>query len=978
MPFFCSDEGGFTTWQHPQLGLYLRKLDELRGAAAQKAQAAQAALHQQALHAQQLQLQRQEEEARQRQRQEEELAAAAIAFAHGQPAAHAAAAFAYGDQLAGNGGRGAHARADTYHAAHAADAYRPPPHAHAHHPGHPPPHHAAHAAHYAAASVAGSYDVARQPSCGSDAGSAAYAAASQQSYHHHDASYDTNEYHHHLQQLQQQEQQRQHVHGGQYAYADAPASVAGSYDPPSTVGDAQQYYAPSQQYYAHAPPSDAAYDCAQRGSDAASTHYGGGGHGGSCQHGAPAASTVGDGGSEATFMAEALAAAHAAYGSSSIAGDGLQPLPDDAPATPRNPWDAEEEEPEGFVQVDAWENRHSEQQEALAEKQRARWNAALAKLATPPKSGTPPRRAVARTARPLEQPHSPPAAAPPPRRRRRSAGSIPASSGLVRSPPAVPPTPPPPRRSEPSPPPPSSPPRRGRRRRSRRHQRARRSRGRRGGRARPSVATRGGKCVRDRRAVGRRRASDSSDGSDADEELPSLAEMTAPLAAMVGGVIQRTGAADSAREKVAPVLRPCCRRSREESPSSAAAPASTPRAPISPPSRQRCRRAASRVGGGERGRRHRACRAPRRVGRPALVGGATTSQARAAGVLATPAARCAARRRARRAVAVASAKVDAVAAELAGDSAAEFAAEVGAAADDDGDAAAALPGAGALRAASEGRQRQSQRHLLAFEHRLASLEATGGADGASPGRGGGEAAALAARWRRRSGRCGRLIRRRRSSSSRSCGAAALRGEKLKAKVAEEVAMLREQWREHKLRLQAAAREERATVPRAAPASHRTRRTPPTPPPTRPRGSSRRRRRRRRRPRRCGDWRAAGRRPSPPAATGSRRPGPPPPPTPSDAPLRFLGEMSALYDSLSRQIRREVRIVCGMYRRPRRRPLRRWRRQRRRPPQRRRPQRRRRVAVEAARRRAARQRARRSGGGARGARRRLRWPAGAGA
>ena len=65
-----------------------------------------------------------------------------------------------------------------------------------------------------------------------------------------------------------------------------------------------------------------------------------------------------------------------------------QPLPDDAPATPRNPWDAEEEEPEGFVQVDAWENRHSEQQEALAEKQRARWNAALAKLATPPKSGT--------------------------------------------------------------------------------------------------------------------------------------------------------------------------------------------------------------------------------------------------------------------------------------------------------------------------------------------------------------------------------------------------------------------------------------------------------------------------------------------------------------------------------------------------------------------------------------------------------------
>ena len=56
MPFFYSDEGGFTTWQHPQLGLYLRKLDELRGAAAQKAQAAQAALHQQALHAQQLQL----------------------------------------------------------------------------------------------------------------------------------------------------------------------------------------------------------------------------------------------------------------------------------------------------------------------------------------------------------------------------------------------------------------------------------------------------------------------------------------------------------------------------------------------------------------------------------------------------------------------------------------------------------------------------------------------------------------------------------------------------------------------------------------------------------------------------------------------------------------------------------------------------------------------------------------------------------
>mgnify|MGYP001976258673 CR=1 FL=1 len=47
MPFFYSDEGGFTTWQHPQLGLYLRKLDELRGAAAQKAQAAQAALHQQ-------------------------------------------------------------------------------------------------------------------------------------------------------------------------------------------------------------------------------------------------------------------------------------------------------------------------------------------------------------------------------------------------------------------------------------------------------------------------------------------------------------------------------------------------------------------------------------------------------------------------------------------------------------------------------------------------------------------------------------------------------------------------------------------------------------------------------------------------------------------------------------------------------------------------------------------------------------------
>ena len=217
--------------------------------------------------------------------------------------------------------------------------------------------------------------------------------------------------------------------GGQYAYADAPASVAGSYDPPSTVGDAQQYYAPSQQYYAHAPPSDAAYDCAQRGSDAASTHYGGGHHGGSCQHGAPAASTVGDGGSEATFMAEALAAAHAAYGASSIAGDGLQPLPDDAPATPRNPWDAEEEEPEGFVQVDAWENRHSEQQEALAEKQRARWNAALAKLATPPKSGTPPRRAVARTARPLEQPALPAgcgaATAPPPPQRQ---GSIPSRS----------------------------------------------------------------------------------------------------------------------------------------------------------------------------------------------------------------------------------------------------------------------------------------------------------------------------------------------------------------------------------------------------------------------------------------------------------------------------------------------------------------------------------------------------------------------
>ena len=324
------------------------------------------------------------------------------------------------------------------------------------------------------------------------------------------------------------------MHGGQYAYADAPASVAGSYDPPSTVGDygGGAYGGgggPSQQYYAHAPPSDAAYDCAQRGSDAASTHYGGGGHGGSCQHGAPAASTVGDGGSEATFMAEALAAAHAAYGASSIAGDGLQPLPDDAPATPRN-LGCGGGGAEGFVQVDAWENRHSEQQEALAEKQRARWNAALAKLATPPKSGTPPRRAVAdrSPARAACTPAGCGAATAPPPRSAKAPYHRARGSPMRRRPPPSAADAAAAASERAVPPPPSSPPRRAA--------------------AAAGAAARGPPLPRapqrsreaERRDARRQMRAetgelwggagqgDSSDGSDADEELPSLAEMTAP------------------------------------------------------------------------------------------------------------------------------------------------------------------------------------------------------------------------------------------------------------------------------------------------------------------------------------------------------------------------------------------------------------------------------------------------------------------
>ena len=104
------------------------------------------------------------------------------------------------------------------------------------------------------------------------------------------------------------------------------------------------------------------------------------------------------------------------------------------------------------------------------------------------------------------------------------------------------------------------------------------------------------------------------------------------------------------------------------------------------------------------------------------------------------------------------------------------------------------------------------------------------------------------------------------------------------------------------------------MPRAARASHRTRRTPPT-----------RRRRGRavhrggggggtRRPRRCGDWA--------PLSAARRlqqqhwprlRPGPPPPPTPRATRPSVPRRDEALYDSLSRQIRREVRIVWGCHR-----------------------------------------------------------------
>ena len=411
---------------------------------------------------------------------------------------------------------------------------------------------------------------------------------------------------------------------------------------------------------------------------------------------------------------------------------------------------------------------------------------------------------------------------------------------------------------------------------------------------------------------------DSSDGSDADEELPSLAEMTAPLAAMVGGVIQRTGAAaSSAREKVAPVLRPVLQtvkgRVAELSRRAGLNPAGPDFAAFAAalPAGQPPEWAAESAGAAT-------ARAELHAASDDLRSLAELQRAKLARLAYSLPQQLGAPRAAalRRAVAVASAKVDAVAAELAGDSAAEFAAEVGPA-DDDGDAAAAaLPGAGALRAASEGRQRQSQRHLLAFEHRLASLEATGGADGASPGRGGGEAAALAAQL----AEAERSLREIDSAAAFEleqelwrCG---LRGEKLKAKVAEEVSMLREQWQEHKLRLQAAAREERSdrAARRSSLTSYATHAAHAAADEAArfieaaaeaalaDLGAAA-----------IGALLSAARRlqqqhwlaTAPGTAAAAD--------TEGDAPLRFLGEMSALYDSLSRQIRREVRIVCGMYR-----------------------------------------------------------------
>ena len=140
--------------------------------------------------------------------------------------------------------------------------------------------------------------------------------------------------------------------------------------------------------------------------------------------------------------------------------------------------------------------------------------------------------------------------------------------------------------------------------------------------------------------------------------------------------------------------------------------------------------------------------------------------------------------------------------------------------------------------------------------------------------------------------------------------------KAAAKVAEEVAMLREQWQEHKLRLQAAAREERSdrAARRSSLTSYATHAAHAAADEAArfieaaaeaalaDLGAAA-----------IGALLSAARRlqqqhwlaTAPGTAAAAD--------TEGDAPLRFLGEMSALYDSLSRQIRREVRIVCGMYR-----------------------------------------------------------------